>query len=253
MLTVGSLSASTLRDNDFKKFHSFYHPLLKRKHSRSKVLDGIGSISPETAKTNQPAYEVVIEHQKTDERRLLCGCTAFRWQTFTRHVPAEGLRQEEVQMTTDAWYIEPEELSHRFPEFTPDPIEGCISVVTSAGNIPTISSQSIAPKGLCVLSETWTIGSPSPPSNRPSLTKRLSSMKVLDIIEESLPEDLFEPPSGFRRLPLFPGPYVRMRASIGTTLSRIRARLHSGETQVAQVTLTGDCRRRSFVQSLDRN
>ncbi len=121
-----------------------------------------------------------------------------------------------------------------YPGFSPRLIRQGLCYFTVNGELPVIEKRGEPPQGLCVQSMAKTTSRQELPSGEIREQLHVQSFNTLSLIEERFSESIFEPPSGFREMPVYPSRFTMarldtlrnftlLRARIGFTLSRLTA------------------------------
>ncbi len=179
-------------------------------------------------------FRLLIHYEKAPNEEELFGCRAYKWLITNRDERTQAHTRNFTERITEAWYLDVDQTINRYPGFSPRLIRQGLCYLTVNGDLPVIEKRGEPPQGLCVQSTTRTTSRLELPSGEIREQLHVQSFKTLSLTEERFSESIFEPPTGFRRMPVYPSRFTmarldamrnftRLRARIGLTLSRLTA------------------------------
>lgn len=164
--------------------------------------------------------KISVVYQPTDEEPLMFGCIARRWTVRRRdeHDPLYGANWTEA--ITDAWYLDSRDVAARFKGFSADLVHHAFCYAKGGDEHAIIEHVGAQPSGLCAWSETKSFGCTALPDGEIRESTANSSCRIVSITEESFPASLFEPPTGFHKIPVYPNWFTRARLDFARVLKR---------------------------------
>lgn len=174
-------------------------------------------------------FHIRFTYEKTDDQAPMFGVTARRWRISRRDTHDEKYGENWTEAITDAWYLDSDEVKLRYPAFSEKLIHHAFSVATGGDERVIIEQAGERPAGLCALSETTTHSHIKGPSGKATDRKFVHVSKITTLAEETLPQALFEPPPGFKKIPLYPSRFTMARLELGRSLKRF-LRKHRART-----------------------
>ncbi len=157
--------------------------------------------------------KINISYQATGEEQEMFGCVARRWIVRRRDERDQRFGENWSEEVTDAWFFDSAELEARFAGFSGDLLHHGLSCFTSAER-PVINYSGERPSGLCAASETKSLAHAKLSDGEIRERSPISSARVISISEVSVPSSVFEPPRGFREIPLYPTPFSIVRSNV---------------------------------------
>ena len=158
--------------------------------------------------------KITFTYQPTTEDKLMFGCVARRWIVRRRDDRDQKFGEKSTEAITDAWYIDNCELSTRFAGFSGELIHQGFCYATCSGERAVVHHTGERPSGLCVSSQTKSLLHSELPSGDVQESTEMSSVRVLSIAEVSVPSSVFEPPKGFREMPVYPSRFAMTRLNL---------------------------------------
>jgi hypothetical protein len=166
------------------------------------------------------ALKIVFTYQPTDEQRSMFGCIARQWIVRRRDEPDRRFGENWTEAITDAWYLDTRDVSARFSGFSGGLVHHAFCYATVGDERPVISHSGRRPSGLCVSSQTKHLRHIEFPSGEMRDDTENSSVHVMSIAEGSFPLSVFEPPKGFRKIPVYPTRFTMARLDLSRRLKR---------------------------------
>jgi hypothetical protein len=177
-------------------------------------------------------FRILIHYEKTANGEEMFGCRADKWLITDRQERIQLNSTSTTERITEAWYLDVDQSIHRYPGFSPRLIRQGLSYLSVNGERPVIEKRGDPPQGLCVQSTTKTTSRHELPTGEIREQLQVQSFNTLSLIEEQFRESIFEPPPGFRKMPLYPSRLTMarldalraiklLRSRIGFTLSRL--------------------------------
>jgi hypothetical protein len=177
------------------------------------------------APADQPSsggFRIKTVYEKTPDESLMFGCTAHRWRTVRREEREHAYGSDWSETTTDAWYLDSEELTARYSGFSPKLIHRAMVYVTVNHQRPVIDEEGLRPSGLCALSESRTVRRHAITNRETMETEETQIHRIVSLTEEFLAAELFEVPSGYGEMRVYPSRLSMARADFKTRLKRLR-------------------------------
>jgi hypothetical protein len=148
--------------------------------------------------------KITFTYQPTGEERPMFGCMARHWIVRRRDECDRGYGETWTEAITDAWYLDTRQLAAHFAGFSGDFVHHAFLTCTLGNEHVVINHSGERPTGLCVLSETKSLHHTAGPDREGQEYTETSSVRVISIREVSVPLSAFEPPKGFRKIPVYP-------------------------------------------------
>jgi hypothetical protein len=181
------------------------------RHWRSRVIR-------ETGEQNRE-LKITFSYQATGEERSMFGCTARQWTVRRRDEHDRKFRENWTEAITNAWYLDSAQLSSRFAGFSGAFVHHAFCVAKSGDEREVISHSGERPSGVCALSETRSLQHIELPDGNVQELTQSTSMRVVSIGEVSAPLSFFDPPSGFRKIPVYPSWWTMTRLGLKRSLN----------------------------------
>ena len=172
-------------------------------------------------------FRISIDYEKTQDEAVIFDCLARRWRISRLDEQTQGIHTNSTETVSEAWYLDSDQAMNLYPGFSPKLMKQGFCFVTVNGEKPVIERRGEAPEGLCIRSETKTITHLELPSGEIREQQYLQSSRVLELAEESFADSIFEPPSGFRKMPVYPSRITMARLDAARSLKYFGARLQS--------------------------
>jgi hypothetical protein len=166
--------------------------------------------------------KITLAYQDTADEQLMFGCNARRWIVRRRDEHDRKYGENWTEAITEAWYVEFQEVAAQFPGFSGDLVHHAFCYSKSGDEHAVIEHAGKRPSGLCVWSETKSLGHTALPNGETWERADNSSYRILSIAEESFPTSLFEPPTGFREMPVYPTWFTMARLDFARLFRRYR-------------------------------
>jgi hypothetical protein len=161
---------------------------------------------------------ITVTYQPAPEERLMFGSLARHWIIRRRDEHDRKFGENWTEAITDAWYLDTGQLSARFAGFSGDLVHHGFCYATSGDERAVINHSGERPLGLCAASETKSVGYIELPSHEVREHTETSSVRVISIGEVSVPSSVFEPPRGFRKIPVYPSRFTMTRLNLSRGL-----------------------------------
>lgn len=170
-------------------------------------------------------YPVDITYERTEEQKTFFDMTATRWTICRteefRDTSAQPMRPDrESKETTDAWYLDAATVVARFPLYARKLLYQPRAMVVMNNQHPVVEHHGERPHGLCMLSESKAHGVVHLRGGETRESTHSRSTRIVELSEEELPLTLFEPPSGFREIPVYPSRWAMWRSDLRRFLQR---------------------------------
>lgn len=181
-------------------------------------------VAPEPGPDAQE-LRIRFQYDKTGEEKSLFGCTARRWITTclsTRDSVRGNIWDESI---ADEWYLDSEELERNYPGYSSRLVHRGFVTLKSSRERLVVDHSGERPRGFCVSSLTVQRHHAELPDG--TVRDRSSSFanRVVTITREVFSESEFEPPAGFRQIPLYPGRWAIMRSDLTRSFRRLAWKL----------------------------
>jgi hypothetical protein len=160
--------------------------------------------------------KITFIYQPTGEERPMFGCVARHWIIRRRDERDRKFGENWTEAVTDAWYFDSSQLAAQVAGFSSDLIHHAFCYATVGNERAVINHSGERPSGLCALSETKSLHHIELPGGKVQEHTDISSLRVISIREVNVPLSVFEPPKGFRKIPVYPSRF----ALTGMNLSR---------------------------------
>jgi hypothetical protein len=173
------------------------------------------------------ARELHIQYQyeQTGEEKSIFGCTARRWITTRRSVRDLIHGNTRDESVFDEWYIASDELEDRYAGYSRRLVHRGFVIAKSSNEQVVFDHAGERPRGLCVNSHA--IQKHHAEFHDGTVREQSSTYitRVVNITKELFSESEFEPPAGFRQMPLYPSRFAIMRGDLVRSLKRWSWRL----------------------------
>ena len=166
-------------------------------------------------------FHIRFAYEKTADQTEMFGFTAYRWQISRSDKHDEKYGENWTEAITDAWYLDSGEVKLRYPAFSEKLIRYAFLVASGGDERAIIEHAGERPTGLCALSETRTHHHHKSPNGKTTDTKAVHVSKITTLAEEALPQSLFEPPPGFKKIPLYPSRFTAARLELAGSWKRL--------------------------------
>jgi len=180
------------------------------RHWRKQVIRETGDASRE--------LKITFIYQPTGEEREMFGCVARHWIVRRRDEHDRKFGDNWTEAVTDAWYLDTPQLSARFSGFSGDLVHHAFCIAKVGDEREVINHSGERPSGVCALSETKSLRHIELPSGEVQEHRQTSSVRVISIGEISVPLSVFEPPKGFRKIPVYPSQFTMTRVNLSRRL-----------------------------------
>jgi hypothetical protein len=167
-------------------------------------------------------FRIKTVYEETGETSLMFGCTAHRWRIVRRDEREHAHGSDWSETTTDAWYLDSEELTARYSGFSSKLIHRVMVYVTVNHERPVIEEEGQRPSGLCALSESRTVRRHVIVKRETLEMEETQSHRIISLTEELFAAGLFEVPSGYREMRIYPSRLSMARADFKRGLQRLR-------------------------------
>ena len=168
---------------------------------------------------------IVVEYEKTPQMETMFGCEAYKWLIVQRQERRQGETVSSAESRCEAWYLDVDESMKRYPGFSPRLIRNGFCFVTVNGEVPVLEKRGEVPRGLCVQSSTTSTNRTEMPTGEVWEQVHVRSLKTLLLSEERFSESIFEPPAGFRKMPVYPSRLSMARLDAARNLKMLGSRL----------------------------
>jgi hypothetical protein len=165
--------------------------------------------------------KITVTYQPSTEEQLMFGCVARRWIVRRRDEHDQKFGENWTEAITDAWYMDSRELSSRFAGFSGELIHQAFCYGICSDECAVVHHSGERPSGLCASSQTKSLRHIQLPSGDVQEHTDMSSVRVLSIAEVSVPSSVFEPPKGFRPMPVYPSRFTMMRLNLDRGLKHL--------------------------------
>lgn len=183
------------------------------RHWRKPVIRETGNATRE--------LKITFIYQSTGEERPMFGCVARHWIVRRRDERDRKFGENWTEAITDAWYFDSQQLTARFAGFSGDLVHHAFCTLTLGDERAVINHSSERPSGLCAWSETKSVRHIELPSGEVQEHRETSSVRVISIREVSVPLSVFEPPKGFRKIPVYPSRFTMTRLNLSRRLKHL--------------------------------
>jgi hypothetical protein len=164
---------------------------------------------------------ITFVYEPTGEEQAMFGCVARRWIVRRRDKHDRKLGENWTEAITDAWYLDVREMSARFAGFSGDLVHHAFCTAKSGDEREVINHSGERPVGVCALSETKSLRQIEFPDGEVREQRDTSSVRVISIREVNVPLSVFEPPEGFREIPVYPTRLTMTRLNLNRRLKHL--------------------------------
>jgi len=178
---------------------------------------------PESAVTRE--LHIRHTHEQTGQEKKIFECTARNWIVTRRdeHDPLHG--ENWTETISDGWYLDSDEVKDRYPGFSEKLIHRSMVIATSSGERVIKENIGEQPRGLCAYSESRTRSYFKQPNGEVHERTSAHVSRIASITAEFFDASIFEPPAGFRKMPVYPSRLTLARYEFNKTLTRLRWRI----------------------------
>ena len=180
------------------------------RHWRKQVIRETGDATRE--------LKITFVYQSTGEERPMFGCVARHWIVRRRDEHDRKFGEKWTEAITDAWYLDTRQMSARFAGFSGDLVHHAFCTAKFGEEREVINHSGERPSGVCALSETKSLRHVEFPGGEVQEHTETSSVRVISIREVSVPLSVFEPPKGFRKIPVYPSRLTMTRLNLSRRL-----------------------------------
>jgi len=152
------------------------------------------------------------------QEQLMFGSLARHWVIRRRDEHDQKFGENWTEAITDAWYFDTGQLCERFAGFSGDLVHHGFCYATSGDERAVINHSGERPLGLCAASETASVRHIELPNGEVREQTETSSVRVISIAVVSVPSSIFEPPRGFREIPVYPSRFTVTRLNLSRML-----------------------------------
>jgi hypothetical protein len=170
---------------------------------------------------------ILIRYEQVPTDEMMFGCTAYKWLITHREEKTQANSVNFTERVTDAWYLDVDQAIRRYPGFSPRLTRRGLCYLTVNGEAPIIETSGEPPQGLCVQSTTRATSRLQLPTGEIREQLHVQSFNTLSLIEERFSESIFEPPPGFRRMPVYPSWFTMARLDAMRNFKLLGARVGS--------------------------
>jgi hypothetical protein len=165
-------------------------------------------------------FKIDVSYQTTGEEQLMFGCTARHWIVRRRDEHDRKYGENWTEAITDAWYLDTRELFARFSGLSGDLVHHAFCYAKGGDERAVISHSGERPSGLCATSQTKSLRHIEFPNGEMRENTENSSVRVISIAAQSFLLSVFEPPKGFREIPVYPTRFTTAWLDLSRTLKR---------------------------------
>jgi len=165
--------------------------------------------------------KITFVYEPTGEEQPMFGCVARHWIVRRRDEHDRKFGKNWTEAITDAWYLDTQQLSARFAGFSGDLVHHAFCAAKSGDEREVINHSGERPAGVCALSETKSLRHIEFPGGEVQEHTETSSVRVISIREVSVPLSVFEPPEGFREIPVYPSRLTMTRLNLNRRLKHL--------------------------------
>ena len=149
--------------------------------------------------------KITVGYELTGEEKEMFGCLARHWIIRRRDEHDKNFGENWTEATTDAWYLDDEQMSTRFAGFSCDLVHHGLCYLTAGDERAIINHLGKRPTGVCAASDTRSLHHTTLPNDEIREHMDHTSTRAISISDVNVPAQLFEPPLGFRKISAFPG------------------------------------------------
>jgi hypothetical protein len=171
-------------------------------------------------------YKVATHFEKLSETREYFGCPAYRWKTTSRSVRKTPYGESSSESITEAWYLDSDQLQSLYPGFQPSRMTQGFVVLKSGDEKLVFEQTGEKPTGLCAESTMESTSHTPGPNDRNMDRRSVSFSRITSLTPEIFEEWLFQPPYGYRRIPVYPTRFQLAMQDVRRSWNTLRWRLH---------------------------
>lgn len=153
------------------------------------------------------------------------GCLARRWKVTNKDERLQEDLYSSTETITDAWYLDPVATTKRYAGFSPSLIRRGFCDVSSNGQTPLIEVRGDAPEGLCAKAESKTTSYLRLRNGEIREESSIRNSRIMSLSEETFEAKLFEPPTNYRQIPVYPSRFTMAQSDIRRSLTLMWYRL----------------------------
>jgi hypothetical protein len=165
--------------------------------------------------------KITFVYEPTGEEQTMFGCVARHWIVRRRDEHDRKFGENWTEAITDGWYLDTRQLSARFAGFSGDLVHHAFCTAKSGDEREVINHSGERPTGVCALSQTKSLRHIEFPGGEVKEHTETSSVRVISIREVSVPLSVFEPPEGFREIPVYPNRLTMTRLNLNRRLKHL--------------------------------
>ena len=170
-------------------------------------------------------YKVTTHSEKLPETREFFGCPAYRWKTTSRSIRATPYGQSWSESITDAWYLDSSRLQALYPGFHPSLVPSSFVIAISGDEKLVMEQTGDRPSGLCADSVAESVSHTPGPNDREMERRSSSFSRITSLTPELFEEWIFQPPYGYRRIPVYPSRLQLAMQDVRRSWNNLRWRL----------------------------
>jgi hypothetical protein len=175
---------------------------------------------PESAVTR--ALHIRHTCEQTGREKKIFECTAHHWIVTRRDERDPQHGENWTETVSEGWYLNSEEVRDRYPGFSEQLVHRAMIVATNNGERVIKENIGEQPRGLCAYSEIRTRSYFKHPSGEAHERTSAHVSRISGVTTELFDASIFEPPVGFRKMPVYPSRLTLARHDFNKTLARLR-------------------------------
>jgi hypothetical protein len=180
---------------------------------------------PHLEKEPTREYKVTTHFEKLPETRDFFGCPAFRWKTTTRSMRETPFGECWSESVTDAWYLDSAQLQALYPGFHSSLVPHAFALVKSGDEKLIMEHTGEKPTGLCAYSSADSVSHTPGPNGREMERRSTSFSRITSLTAERFEEWFFQPPYGYRKIPVYPGRLQLAMSDVRRSWNNLRWRM----------------------------
>jgi hypothetical protein len=170
-------------------------------------------------------YRVTTHYERLLDNREFYGCVANRWRTTSRSSRETPFGLTWSETITDAWYLDSSQLQNLYPGFHPSLVPHGFAVATSGDEKLVMEHTGEKPTGLCADSSANRVTHTPGPNGREMERRASSFSRITSLTPEMFEDWIFQPPYGYRRIPVYPTRLQLAMQDVKRSLNSLRWRL----------------------------
>jgi hypothetical protein len=169
---------------------------------------------------------VHVEYFKTSELSMKFGCVARKWLIEHTEKRRGQFLETFLEKITEAWYLDVDQTSKLYPNLQRGTRQSLV-FATVGGEMPTIEQGGEVPEGFCALSISKISRRSEQATASVTKDEYEHRFRVVSMEETTVPQEVFEPPHGFRKVSVYPSRLTMAKQDALDVVKRLKYKVAS--------------------------